>query len=182
VLHPSHNFSLRAIKQSLYLHHQSIRIWKIGMRKIRVFQVFILLFCLIQTGSANSTSSSGQFTFNTSIDPGDDLFSYVNDGWVAEHPLPANKSSYTTFTAVNERTDDQLHTLFDTEASDYASGKESLIGKFYTSGMDNKTIDNLSISPLSDEIARISSISTRPVQCLVTSDREWCRTVLFVLC
>nr|WP_319540512.1 M13 family metallopeptidase [uncultured Methanospirillum sp.] len=132
------------------------------MRKTRVLQVIILLFCLFQTGSADPiSSSSGKFTFNTSIDPGDDLFSYVNDGWVAEHPLPANKSSYTTFTAVNENTEDQLHTLFNKEAADYASGKESLIGKFYASGMDNETINNLSISSLSDEIARINSISTR---------------------
>lgn len=126
-----------------------------------MIQFIILGFCLFQTGSANLTPPSDTFILNTSIEPGDDLFNYVNTAWIKEHPLPTNKSSYTTFTEVNDKTEDQLHILFDNEASNYTSGKETLIGKFYSSGMDTETINNQSITPIAGEIALINSISTK---------------------
>lgn len=130
------------------------------MKKNWLIQFIILVCCLFQTVSA-SLPPTDKFNFNTSIEPGDDLFDYVNTAWIKEHPLPTNKSSYTTFTEVNDRTEDQLHILFDNETANYTSGKETLIGKFYASGMDIEAINNQSITPITGEISLINSISTK---------------------
>ncbi|HWQ64276.1 MAG TPA: M13 family metallopeptidase N-terminal domain-containing protein, partial [Methanospirillum sp.] len=120
----------------------------------------ILLPCMIQTGYANTTIMSGPFTLDNGVNPGDDLFGYVNNAWIENHPVPENKSSYTAFTEVEEKTLEQLRILFEHEADDYAAGQESLIGKFYSSGLDTESIDRQNLSPLKGELAMIDEISS----------------------
>ncbi len=130
-----------------------------AMTKILLLQ-FILLSCLVQTGHANTTIVSGPFSLDTGVNPGDDLFGYVNNAWIAEHPVPENKSSYTAFTGVEEKTLEQLRTLFELEAGRYTAGEESLIGKFYISGMNTEVINREGLSSLAGELAMIDGISS----------------------
>lgn len=129
------------------------------MVKILPF-LFILLLVMIQAGYANTTITSGPFTLDTGINPGDDLFGYVNNAWIENHPVPENKSSYTAFTEVEEKTLEQLRVLFEHEADNYGAGQESLIGKFYSTGMDTDLINRQSLSPLKEELAMIDGISS----------------------
>ncbi|MDD3933846.1 hypothetical protein [Methanoculleus sp. UBA303] len=56
------------------------------------------------------------FVLNESVRPGDDFYAYVNDAWIAEHPIPADKQYYATFTEMRDRVDDNLHTLLEKAA------------------------------------------------------------------
>ncbi|WP_319578922.1 M13 family metallopeptidase [uncultured Methanospirillum sp.] len=129
------------------------------MVKILLLIVILLPF-LITAGYANITIGSGPFTLDTGVSPGDDLFGYVNNAWITDHPVPENKSSYTAFTEVEERTIDQLKALFDNESGRYAAGEESLIGQFYQSGMDTGVINREGLSPLAGELGMIDNISS----------------------
>ncbi|PWR71989.1 M13 family metallopeptidase [Methanospirillum lacunae] len=129
------------------------------MVKVLLF-LAILLPLLIQAGYANTTIVSGPFTLDTGVNPGDDLFGYVNNPWIENHPVPENKSSYTAFTEVEEKTLEQLRILFEHEADDYATGQESLIGKFYSNGMDTGSIDRQDLSPLKRELTSIDEVSS----------------------
>jgi len=122
--------------------------------------ILILFLFLITAGFANTTTVSCPFTLDTGVNPGDDLFGYVNNAWITEHPVPENKSYYTAFTEVEERTLDQLKSLFDNETSRYATGEESLIGQFYQSGMDTGAINSEGLSPLAGELSMIDGISS----------------------
>jgi len=123
--------------------------------------LIILIFYLVPVGHANSTFISGPFTLDAGVNPGDDLFGYVNNAWISDHPVPENKSSYTSFTEVEERTMEQLKSLFEQEGDLYASGGESLIGRFYMSGMDTDVINSQGIAPLQDEFDIIDGISSQ---------------------
>ncbi|HWQ67640.1 MAG TPA: M13 family metallopeptidase [Methanospirillum sp.] len=103
---------------------------------------------------------SGPFNLNNSVNPGDNLFRYVNDAWIRDHPVPSNKSSYHAFLEVEDKTDDQLHILFDAEKGNYTQGNDSLIGKFYSSGMDEQAIERDGLTPLTDELELIDAMRT----------------------
>lgn len=113
---------------------------------------------------ATAEMSDNGFVFNDSVRPGDNFFSYVNDAWIAEHPIPADKSSYRAFDELRDKVDDDLHVLFE-KAANTPSGETnhniSLVGQFYRSGMDTEMIDREGILPLTDDLTMISAITTR---------------------
>jgi putative endopeptidase len=103
-------------------------------------------------------------SLNLSVRPGDDFFSYVNDAWIAEHPIPADKGSVSTFSELRDKVDDDLHALL-LNASNTSKGNAdrniTLIGQFYRSGLDNGTIDREGLLPLSDVLTTIDAINSR---------------------
>ena len=138
--------------------------------------ILIVILCLVSAGCSGPAGTvtkvpgnvtqvpDSGFTLNKSVKPGDDFFGYVNDAWIAEHPVPADKSSYTTFAVLSDKVDDDLHTLLE-KAANASSGTTdrniSLIGQFYRSGMDTALIDRQGILPLSDDLAMIDAIKSR---------------------
>jgi putative endopeptidase len=99
-----------------------------------------------------------------SIRPGDDFYTHVNEAWIRDHPVPADRQRYNIFTMLSDRVDDDLHTLLINASA--LSGQSpdrdvNLIGMFYRSGMDNATIEREGLSPLKDELARIDAIDSR---------------------
>src|SRR5665647_786866 len=88
-----------------------------------VVLILIVLLCLISAGcsgpAVNGTKVPGNatqvqdsgFTLSQSVRPGDDFFGYVNDAWIAAHPVPADKESVTTFSELQDKVDSDLHTL-----------------------------------------------------------------------
>ena len=124
--------------------------------------------CSAPAGTATpdpvSQSPESEFALNESVHPGDDFYAYVNDAWMAEHPIPADKQYYATFTEMRDRVDNDLHALF-LNASAVPAGDAdrniTLIGRFYLSGMDNGTIDREGLSGISDLLLAIDGIDSR---------------------
>ncbi len=136
----------------------------------------LLIACLVSAGcsGAADTGTNSQDTvsqapdngviLNESVRPGDDFYAYVNDAWIEEHPVPADKERYTTFTALKGAVDDDLHALL-LEAANASPGNPdrniTLIGQFYRSGTDTGTIDREGLSGLSDLLTMIDAIDSR---------------------
>nr|WP_282570203.1 M13 family metallopeptidase [Methanoculleus sp. 7T] len=134
----------------------------------------LLLACLVSAGCSGpadtkipgnvSQAPESGFVLNESVRPGDDFYAYVNDAWIAEHPIPADKQYYATFTEMRDRVDDDLHALLEKAADAPPEGEDrniTLLGRFYRSGMDTETIDREGLGGLADLLAAIDAIDSR---------------------
>ena len=115
-----------------------------------------------------------------SVRPQDDLYRYLNGKWLDEFVIPADKGSYTAFTVVDDRTQEQLHSIVDALAQGSAAGsaKDSAAGSaqdgggagaadaqkladLYASFMDEARLETLGLSPLMPTLAAIDALATK---------------------
>ena len=96
-----------------------------------------------------------------SVRPGDDFFLFMNGAWVAETEIPADKSSYSQFTYLNDEAQDNVKVIIEKSATgDFAKGTdEQKVGDLYRSYMDMETRDARGTEPLKPELDRIAAIS-----------------------
>jgi putative endopeptidase len=100
---------------------------------------------------------------DTTVNPGDDFFLYVNGNWVKNNPIPADKNSWSAFTELDERNREQIRQIIENaaKAKDTTAGNVSAqTGKFYNAGMDTVKIEKEGIDPLKGLFAKIDSIQT----------------------
>ena len=109
------------------------------------------------------TSGLDAAAFDTSVRPQDDLFRYVNGGWLARTEIPADRARYGGFTEAFDRTQLQLKALVEAAAAEPGApgSPRQKIGDFYTAFMDESRANTLGITPLAPELARIAAISTK---------------------
>ena len=84
----------------------------------------------------------GTFGFDTagmdrSVMPGDNFFDYASGQWVAKTEIPADRSSYSSFTLLTENALARTRAIIDESASDKSvSGEARKIGDYYNAFMD----------------------------------------------
>ncbi|MCK9278161.1 MAG: M13 family metallopeptidase, partial [Methanoculleus sp.] len=138
-----------------------------------VLLALLLIACLFCAGCMNPAQTevpnnvtpapvSGS-DLNESVHPGDDFYAYVNDAWIAEHPIPADKQYYAIFTGIRDGVDNDLRALLADAAAapESADRNTTLLGEFYRSGMDAGTVDREGLDGLSDLLATIDAIDSR---------------------
>ena len=126
----------------------------------RIVLVLVIGMNIVNLCSCSATVTSPDFSLNLSENPGHNLFGYVNDAWISQHPVQPNQSYYNSFSEVDDRTTDHLRTICE-DASDEHTTPPNLIGTFYRSGMKEDLINQQGISPITDEIDQIGLIQTR---------------------
>lgn len=79
------------------------------------------------------------------IDPGDDFFRYVNEGWLDTTEIPAGFSNYGAFTELYLRSEERIEGIIhDAAASDAEAGTLSQqVGDLYASYMDTERLEEL---------------------------------------
>ncbi|WP_394782362.1 M13 family metallopeptidase [Undibacterium sp.] len=102
-------------------------------------------------------------TMDKSIDPCTDFFAYSNAKWLAENPIPADRSRYSAYDEVTERNLAALKGIAEAAAATPDSGSMAsrLVGSYYRSGMDEAKIEAEGSKPLTEELARINAVSDR---------------------
>ena len=97
-------------------------------------------------------------TISTDIDPGDDFFRYVNEGWLEHTELPAGFSTYTAFHELYLRSEDRIEGIIQASADAHAEAGTlaQQVGDLYASYMDTDRINALGVEPLRAGLARIS--------------------------
>ena len=100
--------------------------------------------------------------FDRSVRPQDDLFRFVNGGWLKRTPIPADAPRWGTFDQLDERSRESMRTVLETAASSEAAAgsEERKVGDFYASFLDSARIESLGATPLRGELARIAAISS----------------------
>ena len=98
---------------------------------------------------------------NEAIKPGDDFFMYASGTWYDNFELPADKTRYGAFTALADRTEEQVKNIIDgLLEKENLNAEEQLVHDFYVSYMDIDSINAKGIEPIADVLATIDAISS----------------------
>ncbi|GLQ96160.1 M13 family metallopeptidase [Dyella mobilis] len=113
----------------------------------------------------NFNSPDGQYLdwLDHSVKPGTDFFHFANGSWLKANPIPADRSEWGAYVALDLQNQRYIHDMVEKASQDTAAAAgsaEKKVGDFYASGMDEKTIDSAGIKPLQPELDRIAAISS----------------------
>ena len=100
---------------------------------------------------------------NPNINPGDDFFEYVGGKWMDTFELPADRSSYGSFTVLAERSEKRVRAIIEDSASgNPTSGSiEQKIGDFFASYIDTDAINANGLTPIADDLAFLAGLATK---------------------
>ncbi len=99
--------------------------------------------------------------FDHSVKPCDDFYQYTAGGWMKNNPIPADRSTWTTFGKLRAANEDALHQILEDASQNKSAAPGSnlqKIGDFYASCMDEAQAEKLGAKPLDAEFARIADV------------------------
>ena len=100
---------------------------------------------------------------DTSISPQDDFYTYVNGNWINNTTIPADKSSYSAFSEIYDKTQTSLQEIVTeilAKEPQNRSVSESKIADLYTSYMDTTRLESLGITPLQSTLDMIDAVQS----------------------
>jgi putative endopeptidase len=103
--------------------------------------------------------------FDRSVAPCDDFYKFTSGGWMKNNPIPADRSSWSTFGKLRAANEDALHGILEKAAADPSAAPGSnlqKIGDFYASCMDEAQAESVGAKPLDPEFERIAAIRDVP--------------------
>ncbi len=109
----------------------------------------------------------GSFGFDVggmdrSVAPGNAFFEYANGGWAAHTEIPADRSSYNSFSTLAERALADTRAILDEAAvAPAAGGEQAKIGDYYHAFMDEAAIEAKGITPLQPALQAIAGIGDK---------------------
>ncbi len=143
------------------------------MRIRTLFLLPLLLAAVLSVAQmAPSSSSSSEFpkqmpgfdltAMDKSADPCVDFYQYSCGNWMQNNPIPADKSRWGRFNALDEY---NLYVLRDVlekaEGSGNHSAIERKVGDYYAACMDETAIEKKGIAPVQTEMQRIAAIKSK---------------------
>ena len=93
-----------------------------------------------------------------------DFYQYGDGGWLRKNPIPSDYPSWGAFNELDERNREILHQTLEKLSPDSSAApgtEERKLGDFYASCMNETAIEQAGITPLQDELDRISKIRDR---------------------
>ena len=129
----------------------------------RLLFLFASLFLLAACGNnpAPSKNIMAITGIDSSINPGDNFFMYVNRKWLDTVQIPPSQSGVGAYMFMNYPQRLRLQAILDSvSTADNKPGSiEQKIGDFYASGMDTNRINQLGFDPVKGLLAGINSIT-----------------------
>ena len=114
-------------------------------------------------GAAGTDGGINIAYMDTSVKPGDDFFRYVNGTWAKQTEIPADRSRWGVIDELRElnskRTVDLIQGLNAQGAN--ADPERRKIADYYSTFMDEATVEKLGYAPLRPALARIKAIGDR---------------------
>jgi predicted metalloendopeptidase len=101
--------------------------------------------------------------FDRSVRPQDDLYRFVGGAWLANTPIPADRSNYGSFIILDDQARDEVRQLIVAAAAqpNRAPGSPAQkVGDYYNAYMDTARVESLGLAPLQEELRRIDAIAT----------------------
>jgi putative endopeptidase len=137
------------------------------MGLFRVLLVFLLLAALATSAQTDSTTKPAPgFSIDNidkTLDPCVDFYQYACGNWLKKAEIPADQSAWVSFVELDERNLVTLREILE-KASANDSGRSPIdqkVGDFYSSCMDEKTVDAKGLDSLKPELDRISTVSDK---------------------
>jgi putative endopeptidase len=124
----------------------------------------VALASVASVASAQATRPSGidTSTFDRTVRPQDDLFRFVNGGWLKRTPIPDDAASWGAFNELDERSRASMRGILEDAArsSAPAGSEERKVGDLYASFLDSARVEALGVTPLAGELARIAALKS----------------------
>jgi hypothetical protein len=98
--------------------------------------------------------------FDKKVRPQDDLFGHVNGRWLLATEIPADKSNYGAFTALDDAAREHVRAIIAESARQPADESGRKVGDFYQSYMNEELINKMGIDPLRAELAAIDALAS----------------------
>ncbi|GGB77146.1 M13 family metallopeptidase [Henriciella pelagia] len=97
------------------------------------------------------------------VDPGDDFFQYANGAWYDEFEIPADRTSYSSFTLLREKSEQRVRFIIDdlAAAEPDPTTLEGKIAAYYNAYLDTDAIEAKGLAPAQPYLDRIASVETR---------------------
>jgi putative endopeptidase len=137
------------------------------MGLFRLLLVFLLLATLATFAQTDSgTKPAPGFSIDNidkTLDPCVDFYQYACGNWLKKAEIPADQSAWVSFVELDERNLVTLREILE-KASANDSGRSPIdqkVGDFYSSCMDEKTVDAKGLDSLKPELDRISTVSDK---------------------
>lgn len=132
------------------------------MLKITRLAAAALMALGLQAAVLAATPTFDRSGFDTAVRPQDDLFRAANGGWLASHPIPADKSSYGNFTLLADQADARVRAIVEELAkTPHASGTvEQKIGSFFEAFTNVDAIDKAGTAGLTPLLAQVDGLRT----------------------
>jgi putative endopeptidase len=101
--------------------------------------------------------------FDDSVSPQEDFYKHVNGKWLATTEIPADKSTYGSFTKLRDDSEAHLRTIVEGLQTSAAAkdADQQKIADLYASFMDETVLDGLSLRPLEAEFAKVDALKDR---------------------
>ena len=102
--------------------------------------------------------------FDPAVRPQDDLYRAITGQWLANTPIPADKSNYGAFTELSDTAEAQLRAIVETAAADTAAAEGSeaqKVGAFYAAWMDEATLETRGAEPLKPAYLAIEALKDK---------------------
>ena len=104
----------------------------------------------------------GSFGFDAagmdrSVKPGDNFYKYANGNWEKITPIPADKSNYGMFTALDDLSKTRTRELLDAAKGD----PNSKIGVAYATFLDDAAIEGKGLAPIQPWLTEIKGLSSK---------------------
>lgn len=112
-------------------------------------------------------SGIDQQAIDRSIRPQDDLFLFVNGGWIRTTEIPEDRGRYGSFDELREAAQVRVRALLDEAGEAVASGQEqpdgvrAKVGGLFASFMDQDRAEMLGLGPIADDLAAVEACSSR---------------------
>lgn len=122
---------------------------------------------MVETGNSKNTSDPEASGFSikhldTSVDPVEDFFHYTSGTWLKNNPIPADKSSWNSFSELMESNNLKLKGILESCRDGTSGGMvEKMLGDFYTSSLDTERLEKLRFTPIEEFMDRISDMASR---------------------
>ena len=91
--------------------------------------------------SASASSGLALADMDRSVAPGDDFYRFVNGGWLARNPVPADESAWGVFDEVGKHNELALREILEQSLAQPADELQRKLGDFYATGIDETAIE-----------------------------------------
>lgn len=98
------------------------------------------------------------------VRPQDDFFRHLNGKWLKTVEIPADRSSWGSFSKLRDDTQPQLRTIIEAAAAEkkhVAGSDKQKIGDFYQSFMNEKKLEELGLKPLQADFAKVQAVKDK---------------------
>jgi endothelin-converting enzyme/putative endopeptidase len=134
------------------------------MKRVLTVALFVLVAVSCGQQAPPLTSGIEMANMDSSVRPQDDFFRYVNGTWLDTTEIPADRTNTGVFMDLRDKAREDVKAIIEDVASqtDLEPGSdEQKVADLYNSFMDTEKLNQLGMSPLEEELARIDAIADK---------------------